>query len=135
MHYEDTEKGRKALRRYAAFMERDNKLYEAAAALDSALQSGTLAFVPIRHTAIHKPEANTICSSSKLMSALQPGLFLACMSCLIISWLAFHTCLEINAVFSGNSKSRFALNNDNTYWFFRLLSCLCPCGDVSLVWD
>ncbi len=64
VHYEDTERGREALRKDAAFREGNDKLDEAAYALDTAYYTGTLAFVPRRHTPIHKPEANTIRSST-----------------------------------------------------------------------
>ena len=50
VHYEDTERGKETLRKDAAFREKNDKLDEAAHALDSAYYSGTLASVSSQET-------------------------------------------------------------------------------------
>lgn len=60
VHYEDTDKGREVLRKTAAFWEREDKLDEAAHALDTAYYSGTLAIVSRQDTPIRKRQADTM---------------------------------------------------------------------------
>ncbi len=89
VHYEDTEKGKEALRKDAAYREGNDKLDEAAAALDYGFLSGTLASVPSQqiHQSANKRQTlfiHQLCDG-KLRSLLQHGLALACMSHLSIS--------------------------------------------------
>lgn len=88
VHYEDTERGRESLRKTAALRQRQDELDKAAYAVDSAY-TGTLAFVSSQeiHQSANQRQILYIhqLGHGKLMSALQPGLSLACMSCLSIS--------------------------------------------------
>ena len=116
MHYEDTERGREALRKDAALRERNDKLDEAAYALDTAYYSGLCQADIYQSTNQRQTLYAHQLFDDKLMSAMQPGIF---------SQAAFYTRLEIGAVFGGTLGSHFALNHEGTCWWFRPLSCLC----------